>query len=135
MKAMSAMQPGNFYGNLPDSYSLVVNSAQKTVRKITDEATAALREKVEPIRAEIEKLNNEITAARKEAADKKEKMPECAEQEGKVNSLRADEEKIISEYAAGQPLLRQIIDLALLQSNLLKGEEMSAFIARSVSML
>ena len=136
MKAMAAMQPGAaMYASLPDTYSLVVNTEQSVVKKITGEATAALEKEVTPIRAEIEAVNAEIEAARKEAEEKKEAAPDTSEKEAKVNSLRQQEEEIVRKYADGQPLLRQIIDLALLQSNLLKGEDMTAFIRRSVEML
>lgn len=136
MKAMAAMQPGAaMYASLPDTYSLVVNTEQSVVKKITGEATAALEKEVTHIRAEIEAVNAEIEAARKEAEEKKEAAPDTSEKETKVNSLRQQEEEIVRKYADGQPLLRQIIDLALLQSNLLKGEDMTAFIRRSVEML
>lgn len=136
MKAMAAMQPGGgFYGSMPDSYSLVVNTAQASVRKVADEALAALKEEVGPMREEIAKVNAEIEKARKEAEEKKESAPDVTNQEKAVAEMREREEKAITEYATKQPLLRQIIDLALLQSGLLKGEELTAFIRRSVSLL
>ncbi|HBC21109.1 MAG TPA: molecular chaperone HtpG [Porphyromonadaceae bacterium] len=136
MKAMAAMQPGGgFYGSMPDSYSLVVNTAQASVRKVADEALAALKTEVGPMREEIAKVNAEIEKARKEAEEKKEAAPDVTAKEKTVTEMREREEKAIAEYASKQPLLRQIIDLALLQSNLLKGEELTAFIRRSVSLL
>lgn len=135
MKDMAAYQGGaSYYGALPDSFSLVVNTEQPVVRKLTDEAVKALEAEVEPIRKEIETLNADIEAKRKEAAEKKE-QPVTIEEEKKVNDLRSKEVEIISKYASGQPILRQIIDLALLQGHLLKGEDMTAFIRRSVDML
>ena len=135
MKDMAAYQGGaSYYGALPDSFSLVVNTEQPVVRKLTDEAVKALEAEVEPIRKEIETLNADIEAKRKEAAEKKE-QPVTVEEEKKVNDLRSKEVEIISKYASGQPILRQIIDLALLQGHLLKGEDMTAFIRRSVDML
>lgn len=136
MKEMAAMQPGGgFYGEMPDSYEIIVNTAQPAVKKIIDEATSALEDKVTPIRSEIETLNNEISAARKEATDKKTDAPDLSEKENKVSDLRKNEESIVSDYAKEQPIVKQIIDLALLQSNLLKGESLNAFIKRSVSLL
>lgn len=135
MKDMAAYQGGaSYYGALPDSFSLVVNTEQPVVRKLTDEAVKALEAEVEPIRKEIETLNADIESKRKEAAEKKE-QPVTVEEEKKVNDLRSKEVEIISKYASGQPILRQIIDLALLQGHLLKGEDMTAFIRRSVDML
>lgn len=136
MKEMAAMQPGGgFYGQMPDNYELIVNTSQPVVKKIVELATSSLENEVTLVRSEIETLNNEITAARKEAADKKETAPDLSEKENKVAELRKKEEEIISGYAKTQPEVRQIIDLALLQSNLLKGESLNAFIKRSVQLL
>lgn len=136
MKEMSAMQPGGgFYGELPDSYEIIVNTNQPVVKKIVELATTSLENEVAPIRSEIETLNNEMTEARKAATDKKEATPDLSEKENKVSVLRKQEEEIIKKYADGQPKVRQIIDLALLQSQLLKGESLNAFIKRSVELL
>lgn len=136
MKEMAAMQPGGgFYGELPDSYEIIVNTNQPVVKKIVELATTSLENEVAPIRSEIETLNNEMTEARKAATDKKEATPDLSEKENKVSDLRKQEEEIIKKYADGQPKIRQIIDLALLQSQLLKGESLNAFIKRSVELL
>lgn len=136
MKDMAAMQPGaSFYGELPDSYELIVNTNQPSVKKIVEAASNALSGEVKPLREEIEKLNNEMTEARKAATDKKESAPDLSEQEKKVSELRDKENKAISEYGKTQPEVRQIIDLALLQSHLLSGEYLNEFIKRSVSLL
>ncbi len=144
MKSMAAQQPGaGMWGAMPDSYSLVVNTDQPAVRKLLDEAMDKLKVEIEPLRAEIETLNSEVAAARKAQddnnADKKETSPEdkavIEEMEKRVGELRDKEQSEISEYAKTQPVIRQIIDLALLQSGLLKGETLSNFIRRSISLL
>lgn len=136
MKEMAAMQPGGgFYGQLPDSYELIVNTAQPSVKKIVEAATQALQAEVEPLRTEIDNLNNEISEARKAATDKKEETPDLSEKEKKVAELREKEAAIVKEYAAKQPEVKQIIDLALLQSHLLTGENLNAFIKRSIELL
>lgn len=137
MKEMSAMQPGGggFYGQMPDSYELIVNTEQPVIKNIVDAATSALEKEVAPIRSEIEALNDEITKARKEAQDKKETAPDMTEKENKVSELRKQEEDIVTKYASEQPKVRQIIDLALLQSHLLSGESLNDFIKRSISLL
>lgn len=132
MKEMAAMQPGaSFYASLPDSYQLVVNTDQAAVKKIVDLATSSLQERVAPLRAEIETLNKEIEADRKDDS----KKDAVAEKEKKVADVRKQEEDLIKDYAATQPQVRQVIDLALLRANLLKGEALTAFIKRSVSLL
>ena len=83
------MQPGGgFYGEMPDNYEIIVNTEQPAVKEIINLATSSLENEVTPIRAEIETLNNEIEAARKEATDKKEAAPDLSEKEGKVADLR-----------------------------------------------
>ena len=144
MKDMSAMQPGmNFYGDLPDSYALVVNTDQAAVKKITELATGSLQDRVAPLRSEIEVGNNEMTAARKELTDKKDASDNDKKAlqeridaaEKKVSAARAEEEKLEKDYAATQPQVRQVIDLALLGAGLLTGESLNAFIRRSVQLL
>ena len=136
MKEMAAMQPGGgFYGELPDSYEVIVNTSQPSVKKIIDDSTKALEGEVNPIRNEIDTLNQEMTDARKQVSDKKEEAPDMSEKEKKVSELRDKESSIISDYAKTQPAVRQIIDLALLQSHLLSGEYLNQFIKRSVDLL
>lgn len=142
MKEMAAMQPGmNFYGQMPDMFSLVVNTEQPAVRRIVKTAADTVGDSVTPIRQKIDELNKEITGLRdkskdlKEDADKKANDLKIADKEKELGDARAEEEKIISEYAGKVPEIRQIIDLALLKANMLKGESLADFIKRSVSLL
>lgn len=141
MKDMAAMQPGmNFYGQMPDMYSLVVNTEQPAVRKVVKEAAGALTGELTPLRRKVDELNGEITSLRTEIKEKKEEAKAEDEQkiaanEKEAGDLRKQQEDIIAAYAAKVPVVRQIIDLALLKGNMLKGEELSRFIARSVSLL
>lgn len=136
MKEMAEMQPGaSFYAQMPDNYELIVNTNQPAVKKIVKLATSSLENEVAPIRSEIETLNKEIEKARKATSDKKESAPDLSDKENKVADLRKKEEEIVTKYAKEQPAVGQIIDLALLQANLLKGESLNAFIKRSVEML
>ncbi len=134
MKEMAAMQPGmNFYGELPDSYNLIVNTEQSLVKRIKEAADEALEAKVLPMQTEIDSKNEEITRLResKEEADK----TKSTELEKEVGAIRENMSKQISEYAATQPLVKQLIDLALLGNGLLKGAQLSDFIRRSVELL
>ena len=142
MKEMAALQPGmNFYGSMPAMYALVVNTEQPSVRKLVEEGKNALESDLVPVRGEIETLNGEIETLRKEMNDKKEDSEketlktQISDKEKTVEEKRTQEEKLIKEYASTQPVLKQIIDLALLQSGLLKGENLTAFIRRSISLL
>lgn len=134
MKEMAAMQPGmNFYGELPDSYNLIVNTEQPLIKRIINASDEALTAIVEPLHNDIETKNEEITKLRdsKEDSDKTKTL----ELEKEVGVLREKMSKEISEYAAAQPLVKQLIDLALLGNGLLKGAQLSDFIRRSVELL
>ena len=129
MKEMQSMQPGlaSFYGDLPTSYSLGLNTENPAIKHITELAEASLQNRIVPIRADIEVLEKEI--AEKSKKDN-ESNPELEEKEKKISELRKEQEKIVGEYAAEQPEVRQIIDLALLRVGLLKGAPLAEFIAR-----
>lgn len=139
MKEMAAMQPGmNFYGEMPDSYNLTVNVDQPAVAKITAAAKDALESKLTPLATAINESNSKIEAVNKEVKDNK----PTAEQEKQIQELmsvvekdRKEQSELISGYAATQPVIRQLVDLALLGNGLLKGADLSAFISRSVKLL
>lgn len=140
MKDMAELQPGmNFYGQMPDMYSLVVNTCQPAVKRILKDAEESVESVVRPIRDEIESFNSQISDLRKRLedkdADKEAINKQVSDLEAEVGKSREKEEAVIKEYAAGVANVKQIIDLALLQSGLLKGEALSAFIHRSAALL
>ena len=132
MKEMAAMQPGmSFYGELPDSYSLIVNTDHPLVAKVTNDADANIATEVSPIFESISSKNNQISELRKDNKD----TDEVKQLESEVSELRSKQEHMISEYASKQAVVKQLIDLALLGNGLLKGEALSSFIKRSVELL
>ncbi|MEY8605264.1 molecular chaperone HtpG [Muribaculum intestinale] len=141
MKDMAAMQPGMaFYAEMPDSYNLIVNTEHRLIKEIRDAAAEALDAKVQPVETDIEAANAEITRLRdaaKAAGDKTdaETDKQLADLEKKVSELRDAENKTISEFAATQPRVKQLIDLALLGNGLLRGSDLSSFISRSVELM
>lgn len=139
MKEMAAFQPGMaFYGEMPDSYNLIINTEHPLIAKIRTDADANIAEKLSPITSEIESNNTKITAIRDANKDNKlsdEDNTNIASLENAVKSLREEETKIMSEYAANHQTIKQLIDLALLGNGLLKGEALNSFINRSVSLL
>ena len=136
MKEMAAMQPGmSFYGEMPDSYNLVLNTEHPVVKRLLDEAKASLNEKVSPIETAIDVENKAAQALReKKDATDDEKM-QAAEHEAKAESLRNEENADIKTYADTVPAIRQIIDIALLGNNLLRGEDLDKFLRRSIDLL
>lgn len=139
MKDMAAMQPGmSFYGELPDSYNLIVNTENPVIKRIRESAEAELNARVEPLDKTIGEKNAEIKSIRDAAKDSK----LTDEQQGKVTELeqavehdRKEQNEIIEVYAKSNPLIKQTIDLALLANGLLKGQDLNEFIRRSVSLL
>ena len=139
MKEMAALQPGmNMFGEMPDSYNLTVNTEHPLIKELTVGATEALKDKVVPLEKEIDDNNAAITTLRGEFKDGKpteEQTKRQNELEAKVDEARNKEVKEISDYAATIPTVSQLIDLALLGNGLLRGEDLSRFIARSISLL
>lgn len=136
MKEMAAMQRQmSFYNELPDSYNLILNTEHPVVKKIMADTKSALDEKVMPLEQSISELNKRISELRdkKEASDDEKK--ELEEKEKEAENLRNDENKAIDSYAETNPLVRQIIDIALLGNNLLKGKALDEFLKRSVELL
>ena len=136
MKEMAAMQPGGgFYSSLPDSYTIVLNTSHHVIRKIVDAAVSSLEEKISPIRADIESLDAEIKELEKDTSKKDENSNAIEEKRLKLDQDTRQKEEAVTTYASAHPDIRQVIDIAMLQSNLLKGEELRKFILRSIDLL
>lgn len=136
MKKMAEQQPGMaFMGQMPDTYQLVVNANQPAVHKLLERATATLQNDLNPIISEINTLNEFISKIRADKDISDDNRKKVEEDEKKVSDLRKQQEDIVGKYAAEQNVISQIIDLALLQTGLLKGKELSDFISRSISLL
>lgn len=139
MKDMAATQPGmSFYAELPDSYNLIVNTSQPVIKKILEEAQEALGGKITPINEAIDKANERITSLRAEIKDNKPSDEQQAEEKtlmDEIEGKRKEKDEIIKDYASDRPLVKQVIDIALLANGLLRGRDLSEFIKRSVAML
>ncbi len=139
MKEMAAMQPGmNFYGELPDSYSLVVNTEHPLVARIKAEAVDAIGADVDKSFGELSEAEEQLKKVNSEVKDHKptdDQQKQITELQDKMSAARAAIADKAAGYGKTQPLVRQLIDLALLSSGLLKGRELSDFVKRSVSLL
>ena len=140
MKDMAALQPGmSFYGELPDSYNLTLNTNHPVVKSILEAAQSTVGSKVE----ELENALNETNAAIKSINDAKKDAKELdeaqkqqlADNEAKAADLRKQETDLLTEYAGGQDRVKQLVDIALLGNGMLKGEALSKFLQRSISLL
>ena len=142
MREMSAMQPGMaFYGELPDSYNLVVNTDHALIKGILSDEESACNEKLQPILADMKGWKARQSDLREAQNKKKEEEITEAEKEDMTNTnkkiadLREEINKILSDYAASNKKISQLIDLALLSNGMLKGEALSNFIKRSVQLI
>ena len=142
MREMSAMQPGMaFYGELPDSYNLVINTDHALVKGILSDEESACNEKLQPILADMKGWKARQSDLREAQNKKKEEEITEAEKEDMTNTnkkiadLREEINKILSDYAASNKKISQLIDLALLSNGMLKGEALSNFIKRSVQLI
>lgn len=142
MREMAAMQSGmSFYGEMPESYNLVLNADHPLIKKVLAEEELACADELNPIMLELEKAKKEQIDLRESQSKKKEEELSTAEKEAmtkaeqQVTSLRGKANAVLHEYAAGNNLIGQLIDLALLSNGLLKGEALSEFVKRSVTMI
>ncbi len=142
MKEMANIQPGmSFYGEMPDMFNLVLNSDHRLVRQILEEAESACAEKLVPVESELALLNldksqldkaNEGKKPEDIATADKDKLQEL---DKKIQAQHDLKNEIIGTYAAGHNKLHQLIDLALLQNNMLKGEALTNFVKRSIELI
>ncbi|MBO7202312.1 MAG: molecular chaperone HtpG [Paludibacteraceae bacterium] len=143
MKDMSAMGGGmmSFYGEMPDSYNLVVNTANPIIERILKTTESACNANVAPILAEKKKIDDRITDINTENKDKKydeisqESKDEKSALEKNSGELRSKADAIYSEFAKENKEIRQVIDLALLNNNMLRGEALSNFVKRSIDLM
>ena len=142
MKEMSRYQSGmNFYGQMPDSYTLVLNSDHKLVKAILDDFATQKQEQLKPIEAELKGQQARL-AALQQITDKKkpeeitqEEKDDRAATEKAISEAEAQKKSLVEDYAKANPKVGQLIDLALLQNGMLRGEALDRFLRRSVELL
>ena len=142
MKEMSRFQPGmNFYAQMPDSMNLVLNSDHPLVKRVLDDCKANTEEALKPIEAELKGQEARLAVIRQEQDKKKydeltqEDKDQKAEAEKAVQEQKDKKQGVIAEYAKGNSIVHQLIDLALLQNGMLKGEALDKFLKRSVDLI
>lgn len=140
MKEMAQFQSGmNFYGELPNAYNLTLNTNHPVVKKVIEGAKSSLEGELKPVNDELKATNSVIEAIKSLDKDGKgvpeDKKADLKTNEDKATELRAKKDELISKYAAGNDTVKQLIDIALLGNGLLKGEALSNFLKRSVSLL
>ena len=142
MKEMSRYQSGmGFYGQMPDSFNLVLNSDHRLVKEVLSSFNTELSTQLQPIESEIKGQEARMAALNQQTEGKK---PEEITQETKddkaatqkaIDEQRSKKQQLISDYAQKNPVVQQLIDLALLQNGMLKGEALDRFLKRSVDLI
>lgn len=142
MKEMSQYQQGmGFYAQMPDTYTIVLNSDHAIIKQILNESNASTAEKLQPIRSEIKGLQAREAALRQEQGKKKpeevtqNEKDELKNTEEELTKQRNEKNSVIADYAKNNNAIHQLIDLALLQNGLLKGAALDKFIKRSVDLI
>ncbi len=142
MKEMSQYQQGMaFYAQMPDTYTIVLNSDHALVKRILEEGNAETAEKLQPILSEIKGLQAREAALRQEQGKKKaeeitqEEKDDLKNTEESLSKQRTEKNDVIANYAKGNNAIHQLIDLALLQNGMLKGAALDKFIKRSVDLI
>ncbi len=142
MKEMSRLQSGmSFYGEMPSMMSVVLNADHRLIKRVLDDMKGHTADALAPIEAELKGLHARHAAL--EQAQQKKKADEITQEDRDNlsqcnNDIAAEEEKktkVLSDYGAGQAVVHQLIDIALLQNGLLKGRALDQFLKRSVELI
>jgi molecular chaperone HtpG len=142
MKDMSAMSGGGgMFGSFPDSYNLVVNTNHPLIEKMVEDKNKKLAGKLQKIAEGLSPLNTEKAKLEKDQKGKKEDEIPQAEKDmmndakNKIDGLNTERKNLLEEFGSKNKVLKQLIDLALLNNNMLKGEDLAKFVKRSVELI
>lgn len=142
MKEMATIQAGmSFYGEMPDMFTLVLNADHKLVQQVLADQETACATAIAPIKMELDTVTKRREELKKNQEGKKDEdistaeKDELSELDKKRDDLKNKKESIFAQYAANNKVVRQLIDLALLQNNMLKGEALNNFVKRSVELI
>jgi len=141
MKDMGSMSGMGFYGDLPDSYNLVVNTSHPLVQRVLEEEKTALGEELSAIRGKLTPLRDEKSKLEKEKEGKKEEeIPQelkdkIQDIDKKIDELSNQKSDKLNAYGKESKLAKQLVDLALLANNMLKGEDLNIFVSRSIELI
>lgn len=142
MKDMSHFQPGmSFYGQMPDSYTLVLNADHRLIKEVLADCHDKTSAELQPVESELKGQQARLAALRQSQNNKKaeeitqEEKDDLNNTEKAVNDQRTKVNDILGSYAKDNQVVHQLIDLALLQNGMLKGEALNAFLKRSVDLI
>lgn len=142
MKDMSRFQQGmNFYAQMPDSYQLVLNESHPLVKRVFEEQKEKTAETLKPIESEIKGQEAHRAALNQARKDKKpeeitqEERDDLSATEKAISEQKEKKTQVIADAAKDNSIVHQLIDLALLQNGMLKGEALDKFLKRSIELI
>ena len=131
----------NFYGEMPDSYNIALNSNHRLVEKIIEQKDKKLGAKISKILESIAPVEEEKAALEKAKEGKKEEEINQADKDKltdvdkKIEELKSQKKELLSKYAGENKYVKQLVDLALIANNMLKGEALTKFVKRSIELI
>lgn len=142
MKEMANIQAGmSFYGEMPDMFNLILNSDHKLVKEVLADEEKECSAAITPVQEELETVTKQRDELKKKQEGKKEEdiptaeKDEMHELDKKWDELKNKKDAIFTDYGVKNKVVRQLIDLALLQNNMLKGEALNNFVKRSIELI
>jgi len=142
MKDMANVNAGmSFYGDMPSMYNVVLNTDHPIIKNVLSDEEGACDEQIKPIEAELQELNKKHKDLQDSQKDKKpEDIPQIEKDQltdldKKISETREKKESVWKDFAGNNEIVHQLIDLALLQNNMLKGESLTNFVKRSIDLI
>ena len=130
-----------FYGQMPDSYTVVLNCENPLIKKLLDEKRSQTSSRIDEINAKLTAAKSALDELANKTKDKKDEEISTAEKDRKeslnkeIDALSDQRKEVMEKFASDNVLIKQITDLALLSNNMLKGKELNEFVNRSLEIL
>jgi molecular chaperone HtpG len=131
----------SFYGEMPDQYNVVINGNHPLVLRINEEKDQAYRQEIDKINEKLKPLNDNKAELDKANKDKKEEeiaqadKDRIAELEKKISEFEGKRTDTLKKFGSENKIVKQLVDIALLSNNMLKGEDLNKFVKRSIELL
>ena len=142
MKEMANIQAGmSFYGEMPDMFNLMLNTDHSLIKEVISDEESQCENTLSPILKEMNEVDSQRNSIKDSQKGKKEEEIPQAEKDTlsdldkRWGSLNEQKNKVFADYAANNQIIRQLIDLALLQNGMLKGEALTNFVKRSLNLI
>ncbi len=141
-REMAALNGGmNFYGSLPESYTVTINYKHPIITRILQAKDSELSAQLSELDIKIAEPESKLNEILEKIKDKKTDEIETSVKDEKkvieesIEKIKDERKDILSKFGKGNDLIKEVVDLALLANGLLKGEDLSKFIKRSLALI